>query len=223
MAAGALLTDYVLTVAVSVSSGVFNLASAFPVLQDVTVPLIVLSILLVMTVNLRGIRESGTIFALPTYIFVASVMLLVGLGIARTVLGNPPHVTDIVPLKVQAESLSLLLLMRAFADGCSAMTGTEAISNGTPAFKPPEWKNAQTTMVIMAAILGTVFLGISFLAGVTGAVPTEHESVLSQIGRSIFGPGPLWYVLLLSTMGDPRPGSPDELRRLPTAGIDPGA
>ena len=90
--------------------------------------------------------------------------------------------------------------MRAFADGCSAMTGTEAISNGTPAFKPPEWKNAQTTMVAMAVILGVVFLGISFLAGVSGAVPTDHESILSQIGRATFGQGPIWYILLISTM-----------------------
>jgi amino acid transporter len=200
VAAGALLTDYVLTVAVSVSSGVFNLASAFPPIQHLTVPLIVLCILGVMTVNLRGIRESGSIFALPTYIFIASVLLLVGVGVARTLLGEPPQVTGVVPIQVPAESISLLLLMRAFADGCSAMTGTEAISNGTPAFKPPEWKNAQTTMVTMAVILGTVFLGISYLAGVSGAVPTEHESVLSQIGRATFGPGPIWYVLLISTM-----------------------
>ncbi len=200
VAAAALLTDYVLTVAVSVSSGVFNLASAFPVLQDITVPLIVGFILLVMAVNLRGISESGTIFAFPTYLFVASVVLLVGIGIARTALGAPPHVTDVVPIQVPVESLSLLVLMRAFADGCSAMTGTEAISNGTPAFKPPEWKNAQMTMVAMAVILAVVFLGISFLAGVSGAVPTEHESVLSQVGRAVFGKGPIWYVLLTATM-----------------------
>jgi amino acid transporter len=201
VAAAALLTDYVLTVAVSVSSGVFNFASAFPALQDVTVPLIVGLILLVMAVNLRGIRESGTVFALPTYIFVGSVLLLVGLGIARTALGQPPRVTGMTPIAVPAESLSLLLLMRAFADGCSAMTGTEAISNGTPAFKPPEWKNAQTTMVTMAAILGVVFLGISYLATVSGAVPTEHVSVLAQIGGAVFGQGPLYYILIFSTMG----------------------
>jgi len=127
VAAGALLTDYVLTVAVSVSSGVFNLASAIPELQGFTVPLIVVSILLVMAVNLRGISESGTIFALPTYIFIASVLLLVGVGLARTLLGQPPVVTGVTPISVPVESMSLLLLMRAFADGCSAMTGTEAI------------------------------------------------------------------------------------------------
>ncbi len=201
VAAAALLTDYVLTVAVSVSSGVFNLASAFPVLHDVTVPLIVVAILLVMVVNLRGIRESGTIFALPTYVFMGSVILLVVVGMVRTALGDVPQVTDVVPITVQAETMSLLLLMRAFADGCSAMTGTEAISNGTPAFKPPEWKNAQRTMVAMATILGFVFLGISFLARTSGAVPSPTESVLSQVGRATFGAGPIWYVLLISTMG----------------------
>ena len=200
VAAAALLTDYVLTVAVSVSSGVFNLASAFPAIQGVTVPLIVVSILGVMAVNLRGIRESGTIFALPTYIFVASVVLLVGVGIARTALGVAPHVTGVTPIQVPVESMGLLLLMRAFADGCSAMTGTEAISNGTPAFKPPEWKNAQITMATMAAILGVVFLGISFLASVSGAVPSPTESVLSQVSRATFGEGPIWYLILISTM-----------------------
>ncbi len=201
VAAAALLTDYVLTVAVSVSSGVFNLASAFPALHAITVPLIVVAILLVMGVNLRGIRESGTVFALPTYVFVVSVILLVVVGVVRTALGQAPQVTDVVPIQVPVESISLLLLMRAFADGCSAMTGTEAISNGTPAFKPPEWKNAQKTMVAMAAILGFVFLGISFLAGVSGAVPSQTESVLSQVGRATFGQGPIWYILLISTMG----------------------
>ncbi len=201
VAAAALLTDYVLTVAVSVSAGVFNLASAFPLLADWTVPLIVGCILLVMAVNLRGIRESGSIFALPTYIFIVSVILLVVVGLARTALGQPPQVTGVTPIAVPVESLSLLLLMRAFADGCSAMTGTEAISNGTPAFKPPEWKNAQKTMVTMAVILAVVFLGISYLATVSGAVPSEHESVLSQVGAAVFGEGPVYYVLILSTMG----------------------
>ncbi|HEU0244298.1 MAG TPA: APC family permease [Candidatus Limnocylindrales bacterium] len=201
VAAAALLIDYVLTVAVSVSSGVFNLASAFPVLHDLTVPLIVLAILLVMGVNLRGISESGTVFALPTYIFIGSVLLLVGMGLVRTALGQPPQVTGVEAVKVPVETLSLLLLMRAFADGCSAMTGTEAISNGTPAFKPPEWKNAQTTMVAMAVVLGVVFLGMSYLATVSGAVPSTQESVLSQIGGAVFGSSPMYYVLIFSTMG----------------------
>lgn len=201
VAAAALLTDYVLTVSVSVSAGVFNLASALPALQDITVPLIVVAILLVMAVNLRGMKESGTIFALPTYIFLASVLLLVGVGLARTAMGQPPQVTGVEAIRVPVETISLLLLMRAFADGCSAMTGTEAISNGTPAFKPPEWKNAQTTMVTMAVVLGVVFLGISYLATVSGAVPSEHVSVLSQIGEAVFGQTAIYYVLMFSTMG----------------------
>ena len=202
VAAAALLTDYVLTVAVSVSSGVQALYSLFPPLLPLAVPLIVLSILGVMAVNLRGIRESGTIFAAPTYIFLGSVLCLLGLGVVRTLLGQPPHVTDVVPAHVPAETFGLLLLMRAFADGCSAMTGTEAVANGVPAFQPPEWQNARTTMLVMATLLATMFLGTSFLAHVSGALPAASgESVLSQIGRSVYGPGPLWYVLQLSTMG----------------------
>ncbi len=202
IAAAALLTDYVLTVAVSVSSGVQALYSAFPALTSAAVPLIVVAILLVMTVNLRGIRESGTVFAAPTYLFLGSALLMIGLGVVRTALGQPPQVTDVVPLHLQAETFGLLLLMRAFADGCSAMTGTEAVANGVPAFKPPEWQNARTTMLVMSLLLGTMFLGTSFLAHVSGAVPAASgESVLSQIGRSVYGPGLLWYVLQLSTMG----------------------
>ena len=202
IAAAALLTDYVLTVAVSVASGVQALYSLFPPLLPVAVPLIVLFILLVMAVNLRGIRESGTIFAAPTYIFLGSALLMIGAGVLRTVLGHPPEVTGVIPAQVPAETFGVLLLMRAFADGCSAMTGTEAVANGVPAFKPPEWKNAQTTMLVMSVLLATMFLGTSFLAHVSGALPSASgESVLSQIGRSVYGPGPLWYLLQLSTMG----------------------
>ena len=111
--------------------------------------------------------------------------------------------------------------MRAFADGCSAMTGTEAISNGTPAFKPPEWKNAQTTMVTMAVVLGVVFLGISYLATVSGAVPSEHVSVLSQIGEAVFGLTPDLLRADLLDDGHPRPRGADELRGLPAPRLDP--
>ena len=199
VAAAALLTDYVLTVSVSVSAGVFALVSAFPALLGLYVPLIVVCIALVMAVNLRGLRESGTIFALPTYIFIVIVIGLVVVGVVRTVLGSPPLVTGVTPVTLPLEGMSALLVMRAFADGCSAMTGTEAISNGTPAFKPPEWKNAQITMVSMAVILGVVFLGISFLATVSGAVPSPSESVLSQIGRATLGSGLIYYVLQVAT------------------------
>ncbi|MHB8397716.1 MAG: APC family permease [Candidatus Limnocylindrales bacterium] len=201
IAAAALLTDYVLTVSVSVAAGIVAITSAFPPLAPLQVPVMVLSILIVMTINLRGVRESGTIFALPTYVFLGVALLLVGIGVVRAVLGVPPHVTDVVPLVVRPETFGVLLLARAFADGCSAMTGTEAVANGVPAFKPPEWRNAQATMAIVAVVLAVMYLGISFLALVTGATPAASgESVLSQIGRSTFGLSPLYYVLQLSTM-----------------------
>jgi amino acid transporter len=200
--AAALLTDYVLTVSVSVAAGIVALASAFPPIRPIAVPLMVASILLVMLINLRGVRDSGTIFALPTYIFIGTALLLVGLGVARTILGAPPHVTDVVPLAVPPQTLGILLLGRAFADGCSAMTGTEAVANGVPAFKPPEWRNAQATMAAVAVLLAVMYFGISYLALVSGATPAASgESVLSQIGRSTFGLGPIYYVLQFSTMG----------------------
>ncbi len=201
-AAAALLTDYVLTVAVSVSAGIQAIYSAFPGLTSIAVPLIVISILAVTAVNLRGMRESGTIFAAPTYIFLGSALLMIGLGVGRTLLGQPPQVTDVLPAHVPVEAFGVLIVLRAFADGCSAMTGTEAVANGVPAFKPPEWRNARTTMLTMSLLLGTMFLGTSFLAHVSGALPAASgESVLSQIGRSVYGAGPLWYLLQFSTMG----------------------
>ena len=200
--AAALLTDYVLTVSVSVAAGIVALGSAFPPLRPVMVPLMVVSILAVMLVNLRGVRESGTIFAFPTYIFIGTAMLMIGVGVARTILGAPPQVTDVTPLTVPPQTLGILLLGRAFADGCSAMTGTEAVANGVPAFKPPEWRNAQATMAAVALLLAVMYLGISYLALVSGATPAASgESVLSQIGRSTFGLGPVYYVLQFSTMG----------------------
>ncbi len=202
VAAASLLTDYVLTVSVSVSSGVQALYSAFPSLQPLALVIIVVSILLVMTINLRGMRESGSIFAAPTYIFIGSVLLMLGMGIFRALTGQEPHVSGVAPLVVQPETLGLLLLMRAFADGCSAMTGTEAVANGVPAFKPTEWKNAQATMLTVSVLLAVMYLGISFLSGVTGAMPAASgESVLSQIARSTFDRSPLYYLLQLSTMG----------------------
>jgi amino acid transporter len=201
LAAAALLTDYVLTVSVSVAAGVLAITSAFPELEWLRVPLGIVAILFVMLINLRGLRESGTLFAAPTYLFLAITLGLIGLGILRTVLGDVPHVTGVVPAVVPAETLGVLLLMRAFADGCSAITGVEAVSNGVPAFKPPEWRNARTTLTVMGALVAIMFLGLSWLAGVAGATPSDHESIVSQIGRAVFGLGPLYYVLQLATTG----------------------
>lgn len=134
VAAGSLLTDYVLTVSVSVSAGIQAIYSAFPNLETWKVPLIAFSILLVMVINLRGLRESGTLFASPTYIFIGSMLLLILAGMFRTVVGGLPQVTNVVPLSgVAAENMGIFLLCKAFADGCSAMTGTEAVANGVPA------------------------------------------------------------------------------------------
>jgi amino acid transporter len=207
IAAGSLLTDYVLTVSVSVSSGVQALYSAFPVIQPWHVHLIALSILLVMVVNLRGLRDSGTLFASPTYIFIGSMLLLIGVGVFQSLTGQLHAVTDVEKLSgLGAENMGIFLLCKAFADGCSAMTGTEAVANGVPAFKPVEWKNAQQTMIIMATLLGIMFLGTSYLAVNIGAHPAGAagigESVLSQVGRTVFGGrGPLYYILQIATMG----------------------
>jgi amino acid transporter len=202
VAAAALLVDYVLTVSVSVAAGVAAITSAFPsVSGDVRVPLAAALIVVVMVVNLRGIRESGTVFAIPTYVFLVSMLAMIAIGIGRSLLGDVPHVDDVRAVAVPVESLGLLLLMRAFADGCSAITGVEAVSNGVPAFKPPEASHARTTLAIMGVLVGVMFLGISWLAGVVGAVPSEHETVISQIGRAVLGSGAAYYILQLSTMG----------------------
>jgi amino acid transporter len=202
VSAAALLVDYVLTVSVSVSAGVLALASAFPALQGMTVGIIVVSIVLVMIVNMRGVRESGTIFAIPTYAFVVGALSLVVVGIVQVIVGVPPHVTGVPASIPGVESLGVLILLRAFADGSSAMTGTEAVANGVPAFKPPEWQNARRTMAIMASLLAIMFLGISYLALVSGAVPGGNggESVLSQVTRAVFGTGPFYYAFQLATM-----------------------
>ncbi|HEX7592074.1 MAG TPA: APC family permease [Candidatus Limnocylindrales bacterium] len=202
IAAASLLVDYVLTVSVSVSSGVFNLASALTFLQDVKVPLIIVFIILVTTLNLRGLRDSGTMVASPAYIFIGSMMLMIGIGLIRTVLGNPPHVGEVNDaIMSNGQTLTVFLLARAFADGCSAMTGTEAVANGVPAFKPPEWKNAQATMLMMSALLGTMFLGMSVLVGITGAHVSTSVSILSQIAGAVYGSSPLYWILIFATMG----------------------
>lgn len=203
VAAAALLTDYVLTVSVSVAAGVAAITSAFPGALDLwRVELAVVAIGVVMLINLRGVRESGTIFAIPTYVFVGSMLVLIGVGALRAVLGSPPQVSGVTPLVLPAESFGVLLLMRAFADGCTAITGVEAVSNGVPAFRRPEAPNARLTLTVMAALVGVMFLGTSWLAGVAGAIPAEGETVLSQLGRAVFGGvGPAYFVLQLSTMG----------------------
>jgi amino acid transporter len=200
MAGAALLTDYVLTVAVSISSGVAQITSAYPVLYQYRVWFAVGLVMLVMLVNLRGVKESGAIFALPTYFFLATMFLTVGVGLVQYLTGSLGTVVD--PPSMErlhiAQGVSLFLILRAFASGTTALTGVEAISNGIPAFKEPRSQNAGRTLIWMSAILGTLFLGITLLAGRIGAVPSESETVISQLARTAFAGRGLLYLVTIS-------------------------
>jgi len=196
VAAAALLIDYVLTVAVSIAAGVAAITSAFPQWHVNRVELTLGFVLILMLGNLRGIRESGRIFALPTYFFVVSVLALVAVGIWRAATGTIAPVHTAVPIQPVGETMTLFLLLTAFSNGCTAMTGVEAVSNGVPAFKPPESKNAAATMVTMAVLAITMFTGITLLAHAYHVLPSEQETVVSQIARGVFGGRGLPYYLL---------------------------
>jgi amino acid transporter len=200
-AAAALLIDYVLTVAVSITAGVAAFTSAFPALIPYRVELCLLAIVLIAWANLRGVRESGTLFAIPTYGFLIVFLALIATGLGRwfsgTLAYDPAQVSPGTTEGVGA--LTLFLILRAFASGCTALTGVEAISNGIPAFRRPEAENAGRTLIAMALLLGAMFLGISFLARSLGVVPVAHETVVSQIGRQVFGDGPLYLALQVTT------------------------
>ncbi len=206
MAAAALLIDYVLNVAVSVSAGVLNLVSLFGALSPYVVPIDVALVVLITLVNLRGVRESGTVFAFPTYFFVVSAMLMIIVGIVKAfVFQHQPFIADFTPQVQAIEPLSIFLILRSFATGCSAMTGVEAISNGIPAFKKPETHNAAITLTWMAVILGTLFFGISVLAMTYGveANASSNPTVVAQIATKVFT-GPLVFmfpVFQIATLG----------------------
>lgn len=201
-AGAALLTDYILTVAVSVSAGAAQMVSAFPSFFPYRVEISVALVIFVMLMNLRGVRESGRAFALPTYFFVIMMYTTAGVGLFRWLSGslgmvaNPPPME--IPIAVQA--LTPFLLLHAFSNGTSALTGVEAISNGITAFKEPRSRNAGITLLWMSGILGSLFLGISFLAQSIGAVPSERETVISQIARTAFnGQGPIYLCVISAT------------------------
>jgi amino acid transporter len=191
VAGSALLIDYVLTVAVSVTSGVAALTTALPSLQRFVLPLSLAAIGLIMWANLRGVRESGRIFAVPTYLFVGScaVMLLVGLWRLATGSLDPIPAGGTAPLPPATASVGVLLVLHAFASGCTALTGVEAISNGVPAFRPPEARNARRTLVAMGIILGSLFIGVSFLAVQVGVRPYEsgNPTLIGQLARWVLG------------------------------------
>jgi amino acid transporter len=196
IAGGSLMIDYILTVAVSVSAGVAALTSAVPSLFPFRVELCVLFIFLLMLANLRGLRESGRLFMIPTYTFIVSLFLLIGLGLYQALTGQVAE----APALVQArEPLTLFLVLRAFAAGCTALTGVEAISDGVLAFKTPEWKNARTTLLYMGLILGSLFIGVTYLANIYQIAPEEGQTSVSLLARQILGTGPLYYFLQVAT------------------------
>lgn len=201
IAASALLIDYILTVAVSIAAGVDAIVSAFPAHAGDRVALCLLAIIIVTVLNIRGVRESGWIFAFPTYFFILCFVTLIVTGFIKYFMGIEVRVPQHQPPSHALHPLSLFLLLRAFSVGCTALTGVEAISNAVPAFKTPESKNAANTLMLMATILISLFLGITFLAKVFHVVPDEamHETVPSMIARGVFGGGVFYYAIQFAT------------------------
>jgi amino acid transporter len=200
VAAAALLTDYTLTVAVSISSGVEQVASAIPSLLPYKVEVAVALVMLMMIINLRGVKESGRVFAIPTYFFIGMMLLTLGVGMFQMATGTLSHVTGAEAIYHLPEQLTLILVLRAFSSGCAAVTGVEAISNGIPAFKEPKSHNAATTLTVMSIILGVMFVGTTILANHAGAVPSETETIISQITRTILGRGLLYGLVIAAAM-----------------------
>lgn len=205
VAGGSLLVDYILTVAVSISAGVAAIVSipTFRGLVDQRVTLCLGLIVFITVINLRGVKESGRLFALPTYIYIFSLAAMLGIGLFRSYFGE----IDPVPfdpekfegLRQAGGNLTLFLLLRGFSSGAVALSGVEAISNGVPAFQKPESKNASTTLLWMAGILGTLFFAASVLAHRLKPFPTHEETVLSQMSRAVIGDGPFYLVLQFAT------------------------
>jgi len=201
IAAASLLIDYILTVAVSIAAGVAAITSAFPQWHVNRVELTLGFVVVLMVGNLRGIRESGNIFAIPTYFFIVTTLGLIGVGIWRIVSGDVQPVVTPDPVRSEGASLTMFLVLRAFANGCTAMTGVEAVSNGVPAFRPPEAKNAAATMLMMAVLSIAMFLGITLLSQTYHILPSERETVVSQLARGVFGDrGAAYYAVQAATM-----------------------
>jgi amino acid transporter len=196
VAAAALLIDYVMTVAVSTASAIAQTYSVFPSLFNVRVEIAVLSITLITIANLRGLRESGNIFAVPTYLFLGLALLMVGVGVFRIVTGGAVDVVQPDAAPFDTQPFGLFLLLKAFASGSVALTGTEAVANGVPAFKPPESRNAANTLVAMAVLLGVLFIGITVVADGFGILPTKEggPTVVALVATTVFGAAsPLFY------------------------------
>ncbi|MBN2118269.1 MAG: APC family permease [Anaerolineales bacterium] len=203
VAAAALLTDYILTVSVSISSGVAQIVSAYPELFVYRVPIAVACVIFIMVINLRGVKESGAAFAFPSYFFIMMMLLTIGTGLFRMLTGTLGAVVDPPEIEHFGEAITgvtAFLLLHAFSSGTAALTGVEAISNGITAFKEPRSRNAGITLIWMAFILGLLFMGISFLAREIHAVPSGTETVISQLARTVFsGQGLLYLLLIIGT------------------------
>ncbi len=201
IAASSLLIDYVLTVAVSIAAGVAAITSAFPDWHVNRVEMTLAFVFVIMVGNLRGIRESGRIFSIPTYFFIVTTLVLIGVGTWKVLTGSAETLATAAPLQPASEPFTMFLLLTAFANGCTAMTGVEAVSNGVPAFRPPEARNAAATMLLMAVLSITMFVGITLLARAYHVVPIGQETVVSQLARGVFGSrGALYYAVQAATM-----------------------
>ena len=201
VAAASLFADYVLTVAVSISSGTDALISAFPALigREVQIDLVVL-VGALMLINLRGVRESSNVFVIPTYLFIAGMLVMIATGVYRALVDAAPLIPQESMVRQQFDTAMLVLVLRAFANGCSSMTGVEAISNGVPMFKKPEVTNAIKTTCMMSGLLGIILTGISFLIMHYHLMPMENVTVLSQLAENVFGRDWFYYYIQITTM-----------------------
>ena len=202
VAGAALLMDYILTVAVSISSGVAQIVSAYPALDTFRIQIAVAAVLIIMLINLRGVKESGAAFAVPTYFFIVMMFITVGIGIFRALTGSLGTVVDPPEMHIThtIAPITAFLLLHAFSNGTTALTGVEAISNGITAFKEPRSRNAGLTLIWMSIILGTLFLGISYLTGQIGGVFSEEETIISQLTRTIYdGRGFMYLATIAAT------------------------
>src|ERR1700683_481188 len=207
LAAAALLADYILTVAVGVSAGVGALVSAVPSLLPHTTSMCVAILILITIINLRGVREAGVVFAVPTYLFVGTLLITIAAGLLRVILsgGHPTPVAALPPPPPMTEAVSYWLLLKAFAGGCTAITGVEAVSNGVKAFRKPAVKNAQRTLTVIIFILAILLAGISYLVKVYGITATDpgqpgYQSLLSMLIGSVFGKGIFYYLTIASIL-----------------------
>jgi amino acid transporter len=196
--AAALLIDYLLTAAVSLTAGVEAIASAVPELWPFRVEIALVFLAVIAIANLRGLRETGTLMAIPVYMFLFTYLPMLVIGLVRLILEGPTPLTTVAPAPITG--ITLFLILHTFSTGCTALTGIEAISNGVPAFKPPESKNAGRTLIVMAILMGTLFVGSIGLTQYLGIVAGPQETILSALARYLLGGGPFYLIIQITTM-----------------------